>query len=292
MHCICDGTQGNGTVGAGRYRRMVTNAYRAIATDLDGTLLGSDGKVSERSRLAVLAAEDAGLMVVIATGRPPRWIAPIVAQLGDRGLVVCANGASVYDPSSHELVDRTELSAEVALELVDDLSAAFPEAGFGVEQGFDFGADESIRDSGVDLLTTVPDLKIAPIRSFLDRPVIKLIVRMPHPALEGTAARVQEVVGERALVTHSTNESFLELSHPSVHKAATVERLLERAGIAPAEVVAFGDMPNDLELIRWAGLGVAVANAHLLLREAADEVTASNDDDGVAIVIERILAGG
>jgi hydroxymethylpyrimidine pyrophosphatase-like HAD family hydrolase len=91
------------------------------------------------------------------------------------------------------------------------------------------------------------------------------------------------------LVTHSIDESFLEVSHPSVHKAAAVERLLVDSGIVAAEVVAFGDMPNDLELIRWAGLGVAVANAHAVLLAAADEVTASNDDDGVAIVIERVL---
>ena len=270
----------------------MTTSYRAIATDLDGTLLGSDGKVSERTRRAVLAAEDAGFMVVIATGRPPRWIAPIVDQLGDRGLVVCANGASVYDPARHELVDLTELTAVVAGELVDDLEAAFPEAVLGVEQGFNFGVDDSIEGSEIEFMTAIPDITVAPIRSFLDRPVTKLIMRMPHPAPEGTAVRVQVVVGDRALVTHSTNESFLELSHPSVHKAATVERLLERSGVAAAEVVAFGDMPNDLELVCWAGLGVAVANAHPLLREAADEVTASNDDDGVALVIERILAGG
>jgi hydroxymethylpyrimidine pyrophosphatase-like HAD family hydrolase len=130
---------------------------------------------------------------------------------------------------------------------------------------------------------------VGPIRSFLDQPVIKLIVRLPHPTPAGTAEAVQAVVGDRALVTHSISESFLELSHPSVHKASAVERLLERSGVAAAEVAAFGDMPNDLELIRWARLGVAVANADPSLKEAADEVTASNDDDGVAVVIERIL---
>ncbi len=263
--------------------------YRAIATDLDGTLLGPDGKVSERTTKAILAAEDAGLVVVIATGRPPRWIAPIVDQLGDRGLVVCANGASVYDPVRHELVDRTDLDEAVVAGLVDDLLAVFPEAVLGVEQGFDFGVDDAIEGSRLDFRTEFPDITIAPIRSFLDRPVTKLIVRLSHPAPSGTADRVQAVAGGRALVTHSTSESFLELSHPSAHKAATVERLLERAGVAAAEVVAFGDMPNDLELIRWAGLGVAVGNAHPLLKEAADEVTASNADDGVAIVIERLL---
>lgn len=264
--------------------------FRAIATDLDGTLVRSDKSISERTRAAVRAAEDAGLLVVIATGRPPRWIAPVVEALGDRGLVVCANGASVYDPARHELVARTDLAPEVVLGLVDDLQAAFPEVVLGVEQGFEFAIDTSIDRIVVGFDPALHDLQVGPIRSFLDQPVTKLIARFPRPAPDGIAGSVQQVVGARALVTHSIDESFLELSHPDAHKAATVERLLVAHGVAPAEVVAFGDMPNDLELIRWAGLGVAVANAHPLLREAADEVTASNDDDGVAQVIERILA--
>jgi Cof subfamily protein (haloacid dehalogenase superfamily) len=267
--------------------------FRAIATDLDGTLLRDDRTISERTRAAIDAAEDAGVLVVIATGRPPRWIPPIVEQLGERGLVVCANGASVYDPARHELVARTELSPEVCRELVDEVEAAFPEALIAVEQGFEFAVDESIETTHAHLLLSasqrLPGIRIGPIRSYLDVPVTKLIVRFPPSAPEGTAARVQDVVGDRALVTHSIAESFLELSHPSVHKASTVERLLAESGVAPEDVVAFGDMPNDLELIRWAGHGVAVGNAHPLLKEAADEVTASNDEDGVAIVIERFL---
>lgn len=264
--------------------------YRAIASDLDGTLLRSDQSVSPRTRAAIHAAEDAGLVVVLATGRPPRWIAPVVDQLGERGLVVCANGASVYDPARHELVERTDLSPAVARALVDELQAAFPTAVLGVEQGFSFSADESIRAAGIPIHVMNDGIVIGPIRSFLDEPVTKLIVRLPPPAVPGQAARVQAVVGDRALVTHSVDESFLEVSHPGVHKAATVERLLGQAGIAPHEVVAFGDMPNDLELLRWAGWGVAMANGVDVVRAAADEVTASNDDDGVAIVIERILA--
>ncbi len=268
--------------------------YSAIATDLDGTLLRSDGTVSARTRDAVLAAEDAGMRFVIATGRPPRWIAPIVEQLGERGLVVCANGAAVYDPAAHELVECTELTPDVTRSIVDDLARAFPEAVPGVEQGFEFAVDDAILDgpSALRANWNLANLRVAPIRRFLDEPSLKLTLRFPPPARTGIADAVQAVVGDRARVTHSIDESFLEISHPSVHKAATVERLLLSAGTPSSQVVAFGDMPNDLELIRWAGLGVAVSNAHPALRGSADEVTASNDDDGVAIVIERILTAG
>lgn len=268
--------------------------FRAIATDLDGTLLDSAGQVSPRTGAAVRAAEDAGLVVVIATGRPPRWIAPVVEQLGDRGLVVCANGAAVYDPARHELVRRTELGPEVLEELVDDLTAAFPTAILGLEQGFDFAVDESIRaaPAPVRAQADLAGLRVGPIRSFLGAPALKLIVRLAPPARPGAAAAVQAVIGERGLVTHSVDESFLEVSHPLVHKAVAVEALLVESGIVAEQVVAFGDMPNDVELLRWAGLGVAVANAHPLVRDVADEVTASNDDDGVALVIERLLSRG
>jgi hydroxymethylpyrimidine pyrophosphatase-like HAD family hydrolase len=204
--------------------------------------------------------------------------------------VVCANGASVYDPARHELVARNDLDGEVVRSMVDDLEAAFPEAILGVEQGFEFGVDRSFERKGLSL-QFLDEIRIAPIRSFLDEPVTKLIVRLPPPAPSGTAAAVQAVVGERALVTHSTDESFLELSRPDVHKASTVERLLIESGIAPQEVVAFGDMPNDRELVEWAGWGVAMGNGHPSLQAAADEVTAANDDDGVAIVLERLLTG-
>jgi Cof subfamily protein (haloacid dehalogenase superfamily) len=267
--------------------------YRAIATDLDGTLLRSDRSISDRTRTAVHAAEDAGALVVIATGRPPRWIAPVVDVLGDRGLVVCANGAAVYDPARNELVSRTDISPDVAVSLVDDLEARFPLAVIGVEQGFQFAVDESIRTSSRELVGSwkLDGLRTGPIREFLDQPVLKLIVRLPADQAEGAASQVQQLVAGRALVTHSIDESFLELSHPSVHKAVAVERLLVESGVVAEQVVAFGDMPNDLELIRWAGLGVAVANADPRVLEVADEVTASNDDDGVALVIERLLGG-
>lgn len=269
--------------------------FQAIATDLDGTLLRSDGTISARTRDAVMAVEDAGIDFVIATGRPPRWIGPIIEALGHRGLVVCANGASVYDPARDELVERNDLAPEVVTALFDELGALLPSAVFSVEQGFEFTIDEAIERSEFSdrlrILRADPGLRVAPLRTRLDQPTTKLIVRVPRDQADGVSDRVQAVVGDRAVVTHSIDAGFLELSAPGVHKAATVERLLARSGIAPDEVAAFGDMPNDLDLICWAGLGVAVANAHPVLLAAADEVTATNDEDGVAIVLERVLRG-
>ncbi len=260
---------------------------RLIATDLDGTLLRSDGSVSARTRAAVDAAESAGISLVIVTGRPPRWIPPIVEQIGDRGLVVCANGGIVYDPARHEIIERNDLPGEDALEVVRRLRAEIPALVFGAEQGLDFAVEAEFAPHAEMLAEVV----FAPIEEVCANPVTKLLVRHPRPAPDGLSGRVRHIVDGLAGVTHSMDESFLELSRPDVHKASTLERLVAESGIAAPDVVAFGDMPNDIEMLEWAGHGVAVANAHPLVVDVADEVTASNDDDGVAIVIERMLSG-
>ncbi len=262
-------------------------AFQLIATDLDGTLLRSDGTVSPRTRAAIDAAESAGIGLVIVTGRPPRWIPPIVEQLGDRGLVVCANGGIVYDPARHEIIERNDMTGHDAAEAVRRLRAEIPELVFGTEQGMDFAVEPDFAPHAQMLAQVVYE----PIEDVCTRPVTKLLVRHPFPAPEGLAKRVRGIVDGLAGVTHSTDESFLELSRPDVHKASTLERLVAESGVTATDVVAFGDMPNDIEMLTWAGHGVAVANAHPLVLDVADEVCSSNDDDGVAVVVERMLAG-
>jgi Cof subfamily protein (haloacid dehalogenase superfamily) len=261
---------------------------RLLASDLDGTLLRSDGTVSSRTRAAVDAAADAGIELIIVTGRPPRWVRPLVDQLGDRGLVICANGASVYDPARHEVVSHQGLDPESAAEVVRRLKERWPELSYAVEQELTFGWDPAYNSR----YRPAPGSRQAPIEELVREPVTKLLARHAAPAPHDLAEQASELLGELAAVTHSDDPSLLEISSPGVHKAATLERLAAERGIGPHEVIAFGDMPNDLQLLGWAGHGVAVANAHPTLLEAADEVTASNDEDGVALVIERVLAEG
>src|SRR3954466_11806640 len=106
---------------------------RVVATDLDGTIVRSDGTISERTRRALTAAEQAGAMVVIVTGRPPRWLHGIAEETGHHGLAICANGALVYDLHSEEVVESHPLEVADALRLVGELRAAIPGLGFGGE---------------------------------------------------------------------------------------------------------------------------------------------------------------
>lgn len=271
--------------GEGSYRAAVP--VRLLASDLDGTLLRSDNTVSARTRAALDDAADAGIELVIVTGRPPRWIPPVVEEVGERGLVICANGALVYDPATHQVMAHEGLDPPAALEVVRRLRERWPDLSYAVEQGLTYGDSPGFRPPS----RRPEGHRLASIEELVDEPVTKLLARHPSPAPPDLVDQVRLVIGDLAAVTHARDPALLEISSAGVHKAVTLERLAAGRHITAEEVVAFGDSPNDLEMLGWAGHGVAVANAHPLVLDAADEVTASNDDDGVAVVVERILAG-
>jgi Cof subfamily protein (haloacid dehalogenase superfamily) len=261
----------------------MTGRVRVVASDLDGTLVRSDGTISGRTRRALLRAEAAGALVIFVTGRPPRWMKPIVEATGASGLAICANGALVYDLGSGEIVREHSLQAESAARLVTALREALPGVQFAVESGLRFGHEPAYEPSWPMSPRTV-----AEVEDLIVDPVSKLLVKHPDRPAEEIHETVVQLAGETAVVTYS-GDVLLEISGAGVSKASTLAALCEEQGHVPAEVVAFGDMPNDVPMLRWAGHGVAVANAHEQVLAVADEVTASNDDDGVALVIERIF---
>jgi Cof subfamily protein (haloacid dehalogenase superfamily) len=259
---------------------------RLAATDLDGTLLRSDGTVSPRTCAALQGAEAAGITVALVTGRPPRWMAPVARATGHTGLAVCANGALLYDLRTEQVVGSTLLEVPAALATVAALRAAVPELAFAAEFSPGFSHESSYRH-GWDLGEV--DIRVGGIEEILDRPVVKLLARHPSMDRDELLRLAQDLLGADATVTcSSTTEALLEISAPGVTKATALSGLAGRAGIDAAEVVAFGDMPNDLPMLAWAGRAVAVANAHPEVLALADEVTASNDEDGVALVLERL----
>jgi Cof subfamily protein (haloacid dehalogenase superfamily) len=265
---------------------------RLIATDLDGTIIRNDGTVSDRTRDALKAAEEAGLVVALVTGRPPRWMKDVVDATGHRGIAICANGALVYDLHTEQVIREHPMDVEVARKLTEALRAAIPEVTFAIERGTrGFGHEPTYRPR----FEPPPEALVAELEELLTEPVIKVLARhegMSPDALHAAAMSVIEDLAELVTVTFGGTDGLLELSAAGVTKAYGLEHLAREHGIGADEVVAFGDMPNDLPMLVWAGHAVAVANAHPDVLAAADEVTASNDDDGVAVVIERILSTG
>jgi Cof subfamily protein (haloacid dehalogenase superfamily) len=256
---------------------------KVVATDLDGTFLRGDGTVSERSRRALAAAEDAGALVVLVTGRPPRWMAPVIEQTGHRGIAVCANGALVYDLHTEAVVEEHLIEPEIATEIVNALRDSVPGLTFAVERGARGFAHEPSYRPGWD----TDDKLVAELTEILQLPMAKLLARHPDLDPDTLLSRARDVVGELATLTHSSRDGLLEISAAGVSKASTLELLCHERGYAAPDVIAFGDMPNDVPMLSWAGYAVAVANAHPDVVDVVDEVTASNDDDGVAVVLER-----
>jgi Cof subfamily protein (haloacid dehalogenase superfamily) len=256
---------------------------RLVACDLDGTLVRTDGTISGRSAAAVARTEGHGVPFVIVTGRPPRWLPDVAEALQHRGLAVCANGALVYDLHSETVVIEDLLDVATLREVIGVVRERLPGAAFAVEYGESFRR-ESTYDVRWD--RDNPHVTVVEPEVLLELPAAKLLVR--HPILDADelldAARA--AVGERATLTHSSLDGLLEISAAGVTKATGLAALAEHRGIAAGDVAAFGDMPNDMPMLAWAGRSYAVANAHSDVLAAADEVIESNDDDGVARVLE------
>jgi Cof subfamily protein (haloacid dehalogenase superfamily) len=268
-----------------RYREGM-DGIRLVASDLDGTLLLPDETVSQRTRAALAAAREAGITVVLVSGRPPRSLGPIAGRIGVGGIAICANGAVIWDLDSGTMVDSAPLAGELATRLVHGLREAIPGALFAVELEGSFGREAGWSDG---LVAAPPDVLEADALELITGPVTKLLVRHPTMEFPEVAERARRVAGEDAVVTWA-GLRLVEISAAGVTKASALERLCRRLGIAADEVVAVGDMPNDLAMLAWAGTAVAVANADRSVLEAADEVTASNTDDGVALLLERLVA--
>jgi Cof subfamily protein (haloacid dehalogenase superfamily) len=258
---------------------------RLVATDLDGTLVHSDGTISERSREVIASVEALGVPVVFVTGRPLRWAEDVFDHVGDHGLAVVSNGALVWDVAAGLPRLRREVDAGTVLRVCADLRAAVPGSAFAVETLEGIGLEPQFMERH-----PVPDgARRAPIDELVDGPVVKLLAR--HEELEPQEYwdAAEAVVGEHVTITWSSTSTLLEISAAGVTKASTLALVAEELGVAAEEVVAFGDMPNDLPMLAWAGTPYAMANAHPSVLAAVDHVAPSNDADGVAEELARIF---
>lgn len=262
-----------------------------IATDVDGTLLDPTERITTRTREVVLAAIAAGATFVLATGRPPRWIPPVVEQLGFAPMAVCANGAVIYDAATDRVISARTLAVDALTELAEIAVRVVPGAGLAVERvgstAHDTATPQFVSAPGYEHAWLNPDNTEVSYSDLLSAPAIKLLVRKPGMPSSELAAALTGHVRSLGDVTYSTNDGLVEISPVGISKAMGIEEIARPLGVNAEDVVAFGDMPNDVPMLRWAGHGVAMGNAHSEAVSAADEVTAGNDDDGVARVLER-----
>ncbi|MGH3911933.1 MAG: HAD family hydrolase [Pseudonocardiaceae bacterium] len=266
-----------------------------VASDVDGTLLNPAERISDRTRAAVHRVVAAGVPFVLVTGRPPRWIPPIIELLGYAGTVICANGAVRYDAAIDQICHAVALDPVQLRDAAAAVDTVLPGAKFAVElvrwcagdpaEGQEF--NQFLAEPGYTHPWPGADFHLAPRHTLLARPAIKMLVRQPGSSSDAMAVAIRSIVGAELAVTFSTGHGLIEISAPGVTKATGLALLATELDVPPADVVAFGDMPNDLSMLQWAGWGVAMANAHPALLAAADEVTAPNFEDGLALILER-----
>jgi len=261
-----------------------------IATDLDGTLLRRDRTISSYTSSVLSRLDTADIPVVLVTGRPIRWLSRVYGQLSRPLPAVCANGAVVYDPVADRVLRANPLEPTALAEVTQRLRDEVPEVRLAVEI---LDGRQMRHDADYPIEWDFDQLDIRPVETPSDLvsvPAVKLLVRAGQRDPDAFAAMVGRAVAGLAEATHSSHSGLVEVSAAGVTKAAGLAWFCHRAGIQADEVLAFGDMPNDIPMLTWAGRAVAVGNAHPAVKEIADEVVDSNEDDGVARYLdERVL---
>jgi hypothetical protein len=264
---------------------------RLVASDVDGTLLGPREDVTTRTAGAVARVIASGTPFVLVTGRPPRWVPRVAEAVGARGWAVCANGAVLYDIGPDRVRRTYQLDPALLSDVVHTVTWLLPDCTLAVERvgesAFALDGHEFLTDEGYRHPWPGDDSRTAARAELVGYPAVKLLVRQPGMTSDELAASVGSIVGDAVDVTFSTGFGLIEISAPGISKATGLAEIADLLGVPAEASVAFGDMPNDVPMLRWAGHGVAVANAHPAVLAAADEITAANSDDGVAQVLER-----
>ncbi|MGV9242233.1 HAD family hydrolase [Streptomyces sp. NPDC003710] len=261
--------------------------YQLIATDLDGTLLRPDETVSVRTRAALAAATAAGAAHIVVTGRAVPWTRPILDDLGYRGLAVCGQGAQVYHAGERRLLTSVTLDRQIA-----GLALAKIEAEVGplLLAASRDGLDGEVL-VGPGYRVHGGPLPYQPVRDpaeLWSAPLNKIYIQHRRLSDDELAEAAQQAAGGLVGVTMA-GEGIVEILPLGLTKATGLSLAARRLGLKAADTIAFGDMPNDIPMFAWASRGVAMANAHEDLKAVADEVTLSDEEDGIAVVLERLL---
>ncbi|MFD0632998.1 HAD family hydrolase [Catenulispora yoronensis] len=265
---------------------------KVIATDLDRTLLRSDSTTSERTRAALDLAMDRGAHVIAVTARPIRWLDRLTPCFSRLPHVIASNGAACYDLAAGRAYDFRPFDAATLPKLLADVRAALPTARFALETPSGLLREPDYVLSIFDQDEDDPGRRVVGYDELAGAlgaaPLLKIVVADRERLSAEMFAEALPAVGALGHLTYSTNRGLLE-GPPAVTKASSLAVWCAARGIGAEEVVAFGDMPNDVPMLAWAGRSWAVANAADDVKAAAKGVTASNDEDGVAQIVEALF---
>ncbi len=261
---------------------------KLIATDLDGTIVTHDGKISERTVATFTRARDLGIEIFFVTGRPPRWMPEIRDAFGF-GKAICGNGAMLYDLMGDKVLEEWLIPVEEQLETAKRLRASIPHVSFAVESHNYFHREKAYIprwDVGLD------NIGVNAIEDVIKSPALKMLARCSQQELSSDEMLDIATVELEGLVTvtHSNpHDSLLEISALGVSKGMTLAKMAGRLGIDAADCVAFGDNPNDFSMLEWSGRSYAMLSGHPDGAKYAKAVAGACEEDGVAIAIEALL---
>ena len=261
---------------------------KLIATDLDGTIVHHNGTITQRTIDAFTRARDLGVHIYFVTGRPPRWMNEIRDAFGF-GNAICANGAILYDLMSSKVLEQWLMPKENQLEVVKRLRKHLPGIYFAVEYDDEFHREIKYTtkwDIGLD------NVGVEDIVKKIDQPAFKMLGRCAKN--EFTSDQMLEIATREldgiANITHSnSSESLIEISALGVSKGQTLAKMAERAGLTSEDCVTFGDNPNDFSMLQWCARSYAMIDGHHAGPANAKDVAPPHNQDGVAIIIEKLL---
>lgn len=263
---------------------------RLIVTDLDGTLLNSAHGVSPRTEAAIRAAQTRGVAFTVATGKTFPSTTALIEQFDIRLPVICGNGTSIHDPAGN-VIHEDPIPLDLAIEAVRFAAehgmtpVVYIEAGL-VARGWDANIEELV-EHHEPAPEIAPDLVAALRNSHQPHKIILMNQNLAKVAAFQHA--LEERFAGQGQVLRSGLASVIELLPRGVSKATALRLILDQSGYSAEEMISFGDNCNDLAMIQMAAIGVAMGNSPADVRAGADYVTASNDEDGVALALERFV---
>jgi hypothetical protein len=259
--------------------------YRLIALDVDGTLLNDNHEVTPRVKAAIQAASRKGAEIVLCTGRGPSNTFPVLRALGlQQGTIIGHNGASIVDSSTRKVLHEAVISPDLTRGYIADLR----------QRGIHFDINTTFETFVERLNETVARmyaaLHVKPISRKLHEGLPSGVVKLSAFASREQMDEVEEAWRRKEHELHyiRSGDEFIDVQHPDATKGKSLERLAAMRGIRREEIVAIGNYFNDIAMIAYAGIGIAMANSPQQVKAEADEVTLSNNEDGVAVALERL----
>lgn len=261
-----------------------------VAMDLDGTLLRTDNTISVKTAEAIAEARERGVRFVLASGRAPRHVYRIAAALGLTTLQIAHNGAIIVDPVRKGFLFHQTLPPELGRAVVDFIHQFDARLQIGLEVVDVCITEKASGNPDMSEAGTKAAPQTMTFEEALRGPVTKVMVAGPPEILGGIQLALMERLGKQVAFSAS-HLRLLQIVHAGVDKGTSLARVARHYNIPRSQVMAIGDAPNDIGMLKWAGLSLAVANAWEDVRRAAHLVVPSNDDDAVAWAVRKYILG-